>query len=162
MQEFAQLAQAGAAHAAMLDSAQDTFAANSAARGAVGKHIGALAEQLNAIDGALLRVQGVSRQVTLIAMNASIEAARAGEAGKGFAVVAQEVGDLARNIGAAVQDVESNMASMQALLRDTSQNMDDAKKMGGAFNEELEKCVAGAAELSRMIAELARTLPPDA
>lgn len=162
MQEFTQLEQAGAAHAALLGSAQEKFAANSAARGAVGKYIGALSEQLDAIEGALVRVQGVSRQVTLIAMNASIEAARAGEAGKGFAVVAQEVGDLARNIGAAVQDVESNMASMQALLRDTSGNMDEAKKMGGAFTEELDKCVADAAELSRMITELARALPPGA
>ena len=47
----------------------------------------------------------VSKQINLLALNASIEAARAGEAGKGFAVVAGEVRRLAEQTGSSIAEI---------------------------------------------------------
>jgi methyl-accepting chemotaxis protein len=50
------------------------------------------------IESYIARIQKITRQTSLLSLNATIEASRAGDAGKGFAVVASEVKALSKGI----------------------------------------------------------------
>ena len=50
-------------------------------------------------------IDGVTRQTTLLAINARIEAARAGASGAAFSVVAQEMGAVARDVSRISEDL---------------------------------------------------------
>lgn len=64
-----------------------------------------LAEAAKQIDAVLDLINGIARQTSLLALNASIEAARAGNAGRGFAIVATEVKALASQTASAIEDI---------------------------------------------------------
>ena len=59
-------------------------------------------------------INGIAKQTSLLALNASIEAARAGEAGRGFAVVATEINDLASQTQGATADIEKIIDELKA------------------------------------------------
>lgn len=52
-------------------------------------------DSITEIDQAVELILAISKQTSLLSLNASIEAARAGEMGRGFAVVAEEIRNLA-------------------------------------------------------------------
>lgn len=90
----------------------------------------------------------IAAQTNLLALNAAIEAARAGEAGKGFAVVAREVTILAeqskngaRQVSELVRQIVQSTAAAVAVLRESSQMVEDGVNSVKAADMALEHIV---------------------
>jgi len=78
-----------------------------------GKMAGSLNERAQQISSIIDMIQGINKQTTLLALNASIEAARAGEAGRGFGVVASEISNLATSVGESTKMITAQIVAMQ-------------------------------------------------
>lgn len=82
-----------------------------------------LENQSKAINDIISTINRISKQTSLLALNASIEAARAGDAGKGFGVVAEEIKNLASETDEATLRIEKLIKDIQSLIANTNENM---------------------------------------
>ncbi len=87
------------------------------------EHMKALYIQSQAITDIISTISGISKQTSLLALNASIEAARAGEAGKGFGVVAEEIKKLAQETDESTFRIEKLITDIQSLVGSSNENM---------------------------------------
>ncbi|BEP27974.1 methyl-accepting chemotaxis protein [Helicovermis profundi] len=92
----------------------------------VTKSIGELEDYSKEIETIVDIITGITKQTSLLALNASIEAARAGEHGRGFAVVAEEVRKLADESG-------SSTSQIVGLINKIRQKVEETRK--GIVNE---------------------------
>lgn len=125
-----------------LTISREDRAARSAGAAPAGVSIRGIAEEIGEIKRISFdksrRIQGITGQVKMLALNALIEAARAGEMGRGFSVVAQEV----RAIGAEIEviakaledELSDRIAGLQGRFESLSQASEDARLTDLALN----------------------------
>lgn len=88
-------------------------------------HIEELSKNLSEVDVLKTRVESVSDEIDLLALNASIEASRVGEAGKGFAVVANEIKKLSLESHDATSDMAKYLVYITKNYLSVSKSMND-------------------------------------
>lgn len=102
----------------------------------VSNDIEKLNEDAKKMQSVIEIINGVTSQISMLALNASIEAARAGEAGKGFAVVASEISNLATqtndatvNITELIDNVTEELSNMVSVIKDMLYNATEQNKV---------------------------------
>ncbi|HNO10495.1 MAG TPA: methyl-accepting chemotaxis protein, partial [bacterium] len=91
--------------------------------------VNSLSESSRKITKVVSIIDDITKQVNLIALNASIEATRAGEKGKGFAVVADEIKKLAERTAHSTTEINDIISKIQV-------NVNEAVNLMGRSNEE--------------------------
>lgn len=122
---------------------------------AIGKIVG----NLDSIRQIVTKIDEITEDSKVLAINAAIEAARAGEKGQGFAVVAsefrklsEETVDAHREIQAIIDQVTS---STQMMLEEAEESVQKGRQVSKKAEEILEGTVS---EIDKMIGETRRGL----
>ena len=114
-----------------------------------------IADSAGAISDVLSVIDGISRQINLLSMNAAIEAAHAGDAGKGFAVVAEEIRKLAESTASNSGQIDESIKKIIAQIQETSaRSVETGNSIGRIARETrqssdaMEEILAALGELS--------------
>lgn len=105
---------------------EEAHSANKELEQAMGKavqSISSLEIESQEITKIISTINGISKQTSLLALNASIEAARVGEAGKGFAVVAEEIKNLSEGTNEATGVIEELIHTIQKEINQTNESI---------------------------------------
>ncbi|PAY02867.1 chemotaxis protein [Pseudoalteromonas sp. HM-SA03] len=83
-------------------------------------------------------IQKISKEITLLSLNASIEAARAGEAGRGFAVVAERVRELSDITSEAAELIIEKMNGLTNAVADNTEKLTESQAQDVTLMDDAE------------------------
>lgn len=108
----------------------------------VAREMGDLKDNADKMQDIVALIGSVSKQTSLLALNASIEAARAGEAGKGFAVVADEISGLASQTNTATDNINKLIGNITLSISRVTKAIEELLQSNAVQNE----CVGRSAQ----------------
>lgn len=112
-------------------------------------------------DSIVDTVYRISRESSLLGLNASIEAARAGNAGKGFQVVASEIRKLAENSATStkkIADVLENLKVENGKVSKQSEELSSVLSEIAASTEEVSASVQSLSDVATELVNMAENL----
>lgn len=121
-----------------ITSLNDTFLKNTEANEKVIGEVNFLIQNSNEISAISNSITSITKQINLLALNASIEAARAGDAGKGFAVVAQEVRKLAEQSAGSANQITSVVKVIQGNIKSLQGKIEESIEVNRKTGENVE------------------------
>ncbi len=93
-------------------------------------------------------IQDISKQTTLLGLNASIEAARAGDSGKGFAVVAQEIRKLSNTSKESINKIDTIIKYISNSISSIDDNLNSTNEISQNQSAALQQITASVEELN--------------
>lgn len=119
--------------------------------------IAALTSRVEEVGRFAGAIDGVARNIHLVALNANIEAARAGEHGLAFGVVAQEVQGLARQTAEAAGSIRAIVAAIAETAQRSTSSSEAMKLTSERMSGGLMNAAAAAETFDHIVAEIDRT-----
>ena len=95
----------------------------------IGKILENFKEEFDRVKLETGKIEEITEQTTLLALNASIEAARAGEAGRGFGVVAQQISSLSTETQSSSGQIEEALIRLQETSDKMTASMEETIKL---------------------------------
>jgi methyl-accepting chemotaxis protein len=117
--------------------------------------LGAAAHEIHEVTDT---ISGISRQINLLALNASIEAARAGAAGRGFDVVANEIKKLAIDSSNATDVISVRIETIRESSRESVQHIEVVSQVIGEVNEIVSFIAAAAMQQATSTQEISKSI----
>ena len=109
--------------------------------------------QVHLMVNTIREIVEISRETTMLAMNASIQAAHADEKGIGFSVVAEEVRKLATQIASQAKDVTHMATTAFTVMQDYTKASSETRHTLDIFSKEITLVVDKMRALSKDIAD---------
>lgn len=114
-----------------------------------------LSTATHSIGDELGKIDAISHQINMLALNASIEAARAGESGRGFSVVAEEIRKLSITTSSELEQIKSLQLELMNIMSEVTLQMnalagtvDHTEKASREHQEKLIHVSKGIDEIS--------------
>lgn len=95
----------------------------------IGKILENFKEEFDRVKLETGKIEEITEQTTLLALNASIEAARAGEVGRGFGVVAQQISSLSTETQSSSGQIEDALIRLQETSDKMTASMEETIKL---------------------------------
>ncbi|KGM95637.1 chemotaxis protein [Clostridium novyi A str. 4552] len=113
-----------------------------------------LTEKSNTIVEIINTIENISRQINLLALNASIEASKAGEAGRGFAVVAQGIKDLSSQTEEATTQINEHINELIEAIEHSGESVIKTKQSSEIQRNTINETQGVLKEVIRFIKEI--------
>lgn len=115
----------------------------------------------NAVRSIIEKINDISKQMHIIAINASVEAQRAGRYGASFAVVAREFQSLStitdtsmREIGGLIDDIQKDISAVYSAVKDNSSRVDEGVGYSKVVEDSLTAIDASFGEVTGMVSRI--------